>query len=119
MTGSDDGILRRFEDEMAAPDESWFELTLFVSGASDLSVRAIRNARALCDVHLDGRHHLRVVDMYDDPKAFISGWVVATPTLVKSLPLPVTKLVGDLSRTEQVLRALGLPGVPVPPEAQA
>ena len=85
------------KEGLDASDET-FELTLFVSGASDLSVRAIANARRLCDVHLDGRHHLQVVDMHDDPAAFTSGWVLATPTLVKSRPLPVRKLVGDLSR---------------------
>jgi circadian clock protein KaiB len=118
MSRPHDETLWRFEDGMSAPEEAHFELTLFVSGASDLSVRAITNARALCDLHLDGRHSLRVVDMYDDPQAFISGWVVATPTLVRNLPLPVKKLVGDLSRTESVLRALGLPSVAVAREAK-
>lgn len=119
MTRPHDETLKRSEDGMSAPDEAHFELTLFVSGASDLSVRAITNARALCDLHLAGRHNLRVVDMYDDPAAFISGWVVATPTLVRNLPVPVRKVVGDLSRTESVLRALGLPSVPVVREAKA
>lgn len=108
MTGPHDGTLRRFEAGLDATSTETYELTLYVSGASDLSVRAIANARALCDTHLKGRHHLQVVDMHEDPAAFISGWVLATPTLVKSLPLPVRKLVGDLSRTERVLLALDI-----------
>ena len=118
MTGPHDETLKRFEAGLESSDET-FELTLFVSGASALSVRAIANARKLCDVHLRGRHHLQVVDMHDDPTAFISGWVLATPTLVKSLPLPVRKLVGDLSRTEKVLWALDIPHTGSIREAQS
>ena len=118
MTRPHDGTLKRFEEGLEASDET-YELTLFVSGASDLSVRAISNARRLCDAHLDGRHRLEVVDMHDDPAAFMSGWVLATPTLVKSRPLPVRKLVGDLSRTEKVLRALDIPHTVSAREAQS
>ena len=118
MTSPHDETLKRFEEGLDASDET-FELTLFVSGTSALSVRAIANARRLCDVHLGGRYHLQVVDMHDDPAAFVSGWVLATPTLVKSRPLPVRKLVGDLSRTERVLRALDIPHAPSSREAQS
>ena len=120
MTASGDETLRRFEEGLSSSSSGEvYDLTLFVSGASDLSVRAIANARKLCDAHLGGRYHLRVVDMHDDPAAFISGWVLATPTLVKSLPLPVRKLVGDLSRTEKVLRALDVLQADAPLEAQS
>jgi circadian clock protein KaiB len=89
--------------------EPRYELTLFVSGASDLSARAIANARALCNTHLRDRCQLSLVDVYEDPAAALEGGVLAVPTLVKSLPLPVRKLVGDLSQTDRVLLALGLP----------
>ena len=80
-----------------------------MSGASELSGRAIANARRLCETHLAGRYELSVVDIHETPKALIDDEVLATPTLVRTLPLPVRKLVGDLSRTDTVLRALGLP----------
>jgi circadian clock protein KaiB len=109
MTTPQDATLRRFEDELAALDESTYELTLFVSGASDLAARAIANARRLCDIHLHGRCHLSVVDVHENPAAVLNSSLLATPTLVKNLPLPVRRVVGDLSHTDKVLRALDLP----------
>lgn len=101
--------LERFEDEPAAGDDSCYQLTLFVNGASDLSARAIANARALCESHLAGRYHLAIVDVHDDPAAVLSLRVFAAPTLVKNRPPPVRRLVGDLSDTDKVLLALDIP----------
>ena len=109
MTSPHDSTLERFEAELAALDKSDYELTLFVSGASDLAARAIANARRLCDVHLHGRCHLSVVDVHEDPAAVLSSRLLATPTLVRNLPLPVRRVVGDLSDTDKVLRALDIP----------
>jgi circadian clock protein KaiB len=92
-----------------APDATSYDLTLFVSGASDLSARAIADARYLCDVHLRGRSRLSVIDVRDDPAAVLRDRVLAAPTLLRRLPLPVHKLVGDLSDTDKVLQALGIP----------
>jgi circadian clock protein KaiB len=89
-------------------DETCCELTLFVSGASDLSVRAIATARALADTHLAGRYNLSVVDVHDGAAAAVSSGVVVTPTLVKTWPLPVRRFVGDLSQADRVLLALDL-----------
>jgi circadian clock protein KaiB len=85
-----------------------FELTLFVSGASDLSARAITDAKQLCDRHLDG-HLLTFVDVHENPAAVLASGVVAAPTLVKNRPLPMRRVVGDLSNTAKVLLALELP----------
>ena len=109
MTSPHDATLKRFEDELAALDASDYELTLFVSGASDLAARAIANARRLCDVHLHGRCHLVVIDVHENPAAVLSSRLLATPTLVRSRPLPMRRVVGDLSDTDKVLRALDLP----------
>jgi circadian clock protein KaiB len=92
----------------AARDDVRYELTLFVSGASDLSARAIANAKELCDTHLDGRYELSVVDVHENAAAALNSDVIAAPTLVRTWPLPVRKLVGDLSRTDKVLVALDL-----------
>jgi circadian clock protein KaiB len=93
----------------AADDPTRYELTLFVSGASALSARAIANARQLGDVHLQGRYCLAVVDVHDDPAAVVWNEVLVAPTLIRNRPLPVRRVVGDLSRTDEVLLALRLP----------
>jgi circadian clock protein KaiB len=89
------------------PGDRRHVLTLFVSGASDLSVRAVTNARDLCDVHVAGECVLSVVDVHQDPGAASSG--MATPTLVRDFPLPTRRYIGDLARTDEVMRALDLP----------
>lgn len=83
-------------------------LTLFVNGASDLSARAIADARTLCDAHLGGRHELAVVDIQEDPAAALRSQVLAVPALVKNEPLPVRRVVGDLSDPTKVRLALEL-----------
>ena len=95
-----------------SPDEACCELTLYVSGASDLSVRAIANARALADIHLAGGYNLSVVDVHDGAASVASSGILVTPTLVKAWPLPVRRFVGDLSHTDRVLLALDLPHAP-------
>ena len=90
------------------------ELTLIVSGGSDLSARAIAQATLLLEGHMKGRYHLSVVDLHEAPPNLLSGDVLAAPTLVKTEPLPMRKFVGDLSRTEMVLAALGLPAPGAP-----
>jgi circadian clock protein KaiB len=110
MTTPNEAAIGRLVDALALRDEAWFELTLIVSGASDLSARAIANATRLCEEHMNGRYHLSVVDLHEAPASVLSSQVVAAPTLVKTQPLPMRKFVGDLSRTDKVLAALGLPG---------
>jgi circadian clock protein KaiB len=87
------------------------ELTLFVSGASDLSARAIADATELCDVRLSGRYRLSVVDVHEDPAATLRSGVHAAPTLVRPSPLPMRRCVGDLSDADAVLLRLGLADV--------
>lgn len=85
-----------------------FELTLYVAGATARSLRAIANLKAICEEYLRNRYRLEVVDVYRRPALARQDQIVAVPTLIKQLPLPVRLLVGDLSRTEQVLQGLGL-----------
>jgi circadian clock protein KaiB len=109
MTTPNDATVSGFEKALTLREGTHIELTLIVSGASDLSARAIANATRLCEEHLHGRYHLSVVDLHEAPASVLSGQVVAAPTLVKTQPLPMRKFVGDLSRTDRVLAALGLP----------
>ena len=108
----------QLDDAAALRARTTFELTLIVSGASELSARAIANATLLCETHMAGRYHLSIVDLHEAPASVLSGEVLAAPTLVKTRPLPVQKFVGDLSRTHRVLAALGLPS-PTTPDAGA
>jgi circadian clock protein KaiB len=89
-------------------DEPRHQLTLFVSGASDLSARAIASATELCDVRLGGRYGLSVVDVHGNPAATLSSGVYAAPTLVRTAPLPMRRFVGDLSDADAVLLRLGI-----------
>jgi len=85
-----------------------YVLTLYVTGATAGSLRAIANIKAICEEYLKGRYELEVVDVYRRPDLLRSDQIVAVPTLIKKLPVPLRLLVGDLSRTEQVLQGLGL-----------
>jgi circadian clock protein KaiB len=85
-----------------------YVLTLYVTGATAGSLRAIANLKAICEQHLKGRYQLEVVDVYRRPERLRKDQVVAVPTLIRKLPTPLRLLVGDLSRTEQVLQGLGL-----------
>jgi circadian clock protein KaiB len=85
-----------------------YVLTLYVTGATARSLRAIVNIKAICEQYLKGRYQLEVVDIYRRPARLRQDQVVAVPTLIKKLPVPLRLLVGDLSRTEQVLQGLGL-----------
>jgi circadian clock protein KaiB len=100
--------LERLELALAELEAVRYELTLFVSGASRSSARAIGNARAICEAHLTGRYELAIVDVNQDPELARGRRVLATPTLLKMHPLPERMLVGDLSDRERVLRALGV-----------
>lgn len=85
-------------------------LRLYVIGMTPNSVRAIENMKAICEEYLHGRYDLDIIDVYKNPSLAKGEQIVAVPTLVKRLPLPLRRLVGDLSQTDRVL--LGLDIVP-------
>jgi len=88
--------------------EGPFLLRLFVAGTTPQSTRAILEARKLCEDRLGGRFQLEVVDIYQQPTLAIDDQIIAIPTLVKRLPPPLRKLVGDLSNSDRVLVGLDL-----------
>ena len=98
----------RFRQALAALVSQQYSFTLFVSGASELSANAIANVREICDAYLAGRHTLKIVDLHQEPELAKQHHVLATPTLVLDLPLPLRMLVGDLSDHRRVLLALDL-----------
>jgi circadian clock protein KaiB len=85
-----------------------YVLTLYVTGATARSLRAIASIKSVCEKHLKGRYDLEVVDIYRRPELLRRDHIVAVPTLIKKLPVPLRLLVGDLSRIEQVLQGLDL-----------
>lgn len=85
-----------------------YELRLYVTGATPSSGRAIANLKALCEEHLQDRYDLEVVDVYQQPRRAEEDGILATPTLIKRLPLPLRRLVGDLSDSDHVLLRLDL-----------
>lgn len=96
-----------------APGERYV-LRLYVTGSTPRSVRAIENMRRICEEHLPGRYDLEVIDIYQNPDATREAQIIAAPTLVKMLPEPLRRVIGDLSDHERVLAGLNL--APRPPE---
>ena len=81
-------------------------LRLYIAGQAPNSVRAIANCRAICDEHFSSGHELEIVDLLEHPQRAVADGVIVTPTLIKLLPLPVQRVIGSLSDTNQVLQAL-------------
>jgi circadian clock protein KaiB len=90
-----------------------YKLRLFVTGSTPRSSRAIANMRKICEENLSGRYDLEVVDVYENPDATRELQIIATPTLVKILPEPLRRIIGDLSDKEKVLAGLNL--IPLKP----
>jgi circadian clock protein KaiB len=89
-----------------------FKFRLYVAGDAQNAALALANIRALCQAHLPGRHEIEVVDVFRQPRRALTDGVFMTPTLVRLLPSPVRRVVGTLSHTDTVLRALGLSALP-------
>jgi circadian clock protein KaiB len=85
-----------------------FELRLYVAGQTPKAVRAFANLRKICDEHLAGRYRIEVIDLLENPQLGRGDQILAIPTLVRRLPQPIKKIIGDLSNTERVLVGLDL-----------
>jgi circadian clock protein KaiB len=91
----------------AEPDAEWV-LHLYVAGQTTRSVVALQNLKQLCEEHLKGRYRIEVIDLLANPKRCHDDEILALPTLVRKLPEPIKKIIGDLSNTERVLVGLQL-----------
>lgn len=89
----------------AANGEVW-HLSLYVAGQSSKSLQAFANLKSLCDQYLPGRYEIEVVDLHEHPERARSDDILAIPTLVRRLPAPLRKIIGDLSDVERVLVGL-------------
>jgi len=96
------------EREQGDPPHGHYVLRLYVAGSTPQSSYAIQNIARLCDEHLKGSYDLEVIDLYQHPALARGEQLIAAPTLIKKLPLPLRRLVGDLSDTQRVLVGLDL-----------
>ncbi|MDX2079027.1 MAG: circadian clock KaiB family protein [bacterium] len=99
---------QRFERALAEQNTQRYVLKLYVTGHTPRSIQAIASIRAICEEHLQGRYELKVIDIYQQPLLAEGEQIIAAPTLIKELPLPLRKLVGDMSNEEKVLIGLDL-----------
>ena len=98
------------EFEKAAAKRDWAKhvFRLYVTGMTPKSTRAIANVQELCKKYLAGRYELKVIDIYQQPNLAKEEQIIATPTLIKKLPLPLRRFIGDMSDTERFLVGIGL-----------
>ena len=94
-------------DQCPVPEPE-YSLKLYVAGATARSNRAIRVMKQICEEHLTDRCEFEIVDVYQRPELARTDQVIAVPTLIRSKPLPVRRVIGDLSDREKVIRLLGL-----------
>lgn len=97
-----------FERSQVIRKKETYVLLLYVTGTTPQSMRAVDNVKKICEEHLQGRYELEVIDLYQRPQLAKGEQIIAVPTLVKKLPLPLRHIIGDMSKTERVLVGLDL-----------
>ena len=100
--------LRAIFERAGHPPGEQYILRLYVTGMTSRSSRAVDNLRAICDEYLEGRYDLEVIDIYQQPILTKGEQIVAVPTLIKKLPLPMRRIIGDMSNRDHVLLGLDL-----------
>ena len=99
------------------PDEQQYVLRLYIAGVTPRSVAAVSSIKRICEEHLQGRYHLEVIDIYQQPVLATGDQIIAVPTLIRKLPAPLRRLIGDMSDEQRVL--VGLDLRPLPPAGDA
>ena len=99
---------QEFERAIAESPDARFVLRLYVSGMTVRSRQAIDNIQKLCEEHLVGRYDLEIIDIYQQPELAKDGQVIAAPTLVKKLPPPLRKVIGDMGDPGRIMVVLGI-----------
>lgn len=102
------GITEEFEKLAAQANNLSYILRLYIAGNTRQSAQAIINIREICETHLKGRYQLEVIDIYQQSALAKGEQIIAVPTLIKYLPLPLKKIIGDLSKTDRVIFGLDL-----------
>ncbi len=103
------GIMKQTERiNSSSREEDVWVLKLYVAGQSPKSLTAFRNLKKICEEHLKGKYEIRVIDLLENPRLGKGDQILAIPTLIRQLPEPVKKIIGDLSSEERVLVGLNL-----------
>jgi circadian clock protein KaiB len=97
-----------FEQALKKTGQEKYILRLYVTGATPRSLQAIDNIKRICEEHLHGRYSLEVVDVYQQPVLAKGQQIVAAPTLIRHLPLPLRRFIGDMANTDRILLGLDL-----------
>jgi circadian clock protein KaiB len=97
-----------FENALADSTTETYVLRLYVTGSTPRSLRAIADVRQFCEEYIYGRYDLEVIDLYQQPQLAEGEQIIAAPTLIKKLPLPLRRIIGDMSQSERVLVGLDL-----------
>ena len=95
-------------NENEDPEKMLYELRLYVAGQTPKSLAAIANLRSICEENLKGKYRIEVIDLMTSPQLAKGDQIIAVPTLVRKLPTPIRKIIGDLSNTEKVLVGLDI-----------
>jgi circadian clock protein KaiB len=101
-------VYDKFESAAAKAKDPRYVLRLYVSGASPKSIRAIATVKKVCEEYLANHYELEVIDIYQKPTLAIGEQIVAVPTLIKRLPPPLQRLIGDMTNIQQVLLGIDL-----------
>jgi len=101
-------ITAEFEKAISQQDERYYVLRLYIAGTTPQSIQALQNLHKICEEYLKGRYELEVIDVYQNPELAAPGNVFAIPTLIKQLPPPLQRLIGNLSNTEKLLIGLDI-----------
>ena len=97
----------RRKSKILIVEESW-QLRLYVAGQTPNSITAFANLKRICEEHLEGKYQIEVIDLLKNPQLAMGDQILALPTLVRKLPEPIKKIIGDLSNTERVLVGLDI-----------
>lgn len=108
LEGEDNPSLQEFEKLVSALSQPTYVFRLYVSGTSPRSAAAIHNIRRICEEYLNGHFELEVIDVYQQRAETRQAQIIAVPTLIKELPLPIQRFVGDMSDTEKIVIGLKL-----------
>ncbi len=100
--------MEAFERSVVGSKEDFYMLRLYIAGMTPKSVRALANLKKICEENLQGRYDLEVVDLYQHPHLAKGEQIIATPTLIRKLPLPLRRVIGDMLKAESVLVGLDL-----------
>lgn len=100
--------IHKLDQLLARSQDGKYVLRLYAAGITPQSTRAITNLKEICDTYLKDRYELTIIDLYQHPECAQDQQVIGAPTLLKTAPLPVRRLIGDLSDTNHVLLVLGI-----------